>query len=564
MTPAPTDDLRTSRFPIIIISAFIFILTMMTYVNAVNADFVNWDDDTYITENPLVRSLSPASIAQIFSTTHFYAWIPLTLLSHAIDVAVWGMNPKGHHLTSLLLHSTNAVMLFLACLMLLKSLKHRTAETKGEVTSILVGSMIAALLFAMHPLRVESVAWVSGRKDLLCTFFLLPSLYTFIKWKPKKRGWLLALSVVLFACALLSKSTAVVFPVILLLFDLLVLHQNDQATSLRNSLTDKIPYFILSGVVGMVTMMATQGGQVNVIGELSSIDRMLLLPYMFSFYLWRTLLPISLSPVYPELDSIVLALSPAVALATLAILWMSIKRRRAAVILAILSYLLFLLPVFAGLSSGLQPLADRYSYIAVISIFMLIAGGIEWLWRTSASSGAKKYRRRTLFAVLICVCAVSCYRTIRHLAVWDNSVALWTQAARYVPATRDQYERRRPYMKPNHLDALTNLGTAYYAEGNKEEAYRQFRRILMLDEHSADAHYNIGNLLYEEGDVDGSVVSFEKAIAYDSLYAKAYFNIGIIAANKGDSERALQVLRRAAGLGFPDAQHLLQQQGIGW
>jgi tetratricopeptide (TPR) repeat protein len=314
----------------------------------------------------------------------------------------------------------------------------------------------------------------------------------------------------------------------------------------------------------MVIILAASGAKVNAVAELSVFERMLLPAYMFFFYLWRTAVPVSLSPVYPELDSLLFILSPIVAVIALVGSWMLLRRRRTAIPLALSSYVLFLMPVFFGLSSGVQPLADRYSYIAVISVFMLIAVAIEWLWRTSAASGAKKYRRRTLFAVLAIICAVSCYRTVRHVGVWNDSVSLWSQAERYIPLTRERYGERRPYMKPDHLDALTNLGTAYYATGNKDKALEQFHRILVLDERSADAHYNIGNLLYEQGNMDGAIHSFENAIKFDSLYVKAYFNMGIILANKGESQQGLAFVQKAAQLGYVDAQLLLRQQGAGW
>ena len=565
-TPSTYGSKDLSRFPIVLISAFVFVLTMLTFVNAVNADFVNWDDDAYVTENPLVKTLSPASIVKMFATTHFYAWIPLTLLSHAVDVSLWGMNPKGHHLTNVVLHSSNAVLLFFACLVLLRSLRNGHARTgfSSEAPSILVGSMVAALLFSMHPLRVESVAWVSGRKDLLCTFFLLPSLCTYLLWKLRSRLWMLVVSIVLFACALLAKPAAAPFPVVLLLLDVLLLQHAEKTVSIPRGLKHTIPYFLLSGLVGAVTVMAASDGTVNVVAELSALERILLPAYMFSFYLWRTVAPVSLSPVYPEFDSALFILSPIVVAGALACFPILVKRKRAGILLALMSYVLFLLPVFFGLPSGLQPIADRYSYIAEIGLFMLVAAALELLWRTSAMSGAKKYRRRMLFAALMVICAVSCYRTVRHVGVWNNSISLWTQAARYIPATREQYNERRPYMKPNYLDALINLGTAYYEAGNREKALEQFQRIVSLDDQYADAHYNIGNLLFEIGDVEASLASFHKAIASDSLYAKAYYNLGIISSNRGELQRAVTFMQQAARLGFVDAQRLLQQQGIRW
>jgi tetratricopeptide (TPR) repeat protein len=357
---------------------------------------------------------------------------------------------------------------------------------------------------------------------------------------------------------------AALFPIVLLLVDGWLFTRPDEKFSLAEILKDKIVFLILSVIAAIIAMLAAAGGRINVVAELSLLERMLLPFYIVFFYIRKTIVPTSLSPIYPELDSLWLYLS---AVFVIGITWgcfVLMKKRKYAIPITFISYVIFLLPIIAGLSSGLQPLADRYSYLATLSIFLLVGAGVELLWRSSAESGAKKYRRRILFAVLLVLCGVSSYRTLRHTGVWENSVSLWTQAVRYVPASREEFESRKPYMKPNHLDALINLGTAYYAQQKNEKAIEQFRRVLSLDEHSADAHYNLGNLLFEKGDVRGSLTSFKNAIVADSTYAKAYYNIGIILMKSDSVNGAVAAFQKAARLGFVDAQQLLSQRGYSW
>ncbi|MBI5473022.1 MAG: tetratricopeptide repeat protein [Ignavibacteriae bacterium] len=553
-------------FYLTIISAFLFVATMMVFVNSVNAEFVNWDDDIYVTENPLVQSLTVENVKGILSTSYYYGWTPVTLLSHAIDFSLWGMNAKGHHLTNVLLHAINTVLLFFVTIVVIDSARARDERTlRARITpSMLVGSLIGALLFAMHPLRVESVAWVSGRKDLLCTLFLLISLWTYIIWKQRGKKRLHVVSMIAFALALLSKPTAIIFPIVLILLDALLLNKTEGRSAWNEILIDKIGFLVLSGIAAVITWLAASGGGVNVIGELNAIERVLLPFYMITFYLVKLVVPLDLSPVYPDVDTVLLYLSPLIVIGLLSVGYVLMKRQIAAFMLAVASYMLMLLPVYLGISSGLQPLADRYTYLSTLSIFMLIGGGIDLYWRASAASAGKKYQRELLAFVLLCLCAVSAYRTIRHASVWHDSVSLWKQALRYAPQTIDEFNRRRPYMKPSYADARLNLGVAYYTRKNVDSALVQFQTVLRFDSCNADAHYNIGNVLYEKAETALSLRSFERAVRCDSRYAKAFYNLGILYAAQDSVALALQSFQSAARLGYADAQRILTERGYGW
>ncbi len=554
------------RFHIILASMFIFMATVMTFVNSVNASFVNWDDDVYVTENPHIQSLSAENIRWIFSNPYYYSWIPVTLSSHAVDVALWGMNARGHHFTNVLLHAVNAVLFFLLSLIVINASKRAGGEsTKNHFSvpsSVFVGSVTAALLFAMHPLRVESVAWVSGRKDLLCALFLLPSFGLYLLWKFNGRKLYLLASVGLYGLAILSKPMAMPFPVILILTDVWLIHRN--RISLSSLLIDKIPYIAIAVAAGVITFRGASSGTVNVIGDLSLFERLLLPAYMIVFYAVKLVVPTNLSPIYPELKGWILYLSPILVIGGVYGCFILLKKNYGVVVLALMSYVLILLPTFLGVSSGLQPLADRYTYLSMLSIFFLLGGLVEIMWRKSAQSGGKKYQREMFIFLLLIVCAASSYRTIRHTAIWNNSISLWNQALKYAPSSQLEYEAGKPYMKPDYLDARVNLGVAYFEANNEVKALEQFNAALGLDSCCAAAYYNIGTLLYERNETARSMESFRRAIACDPGYAKAYYNLAILQSNAGNITAAVESMQKSARLGYPEAQSALKSRGYGW
>lgn len=567
--PSEPQAVRITTLRLILASVFLFMLTTLTFINAVNADFVNWDDDVYVTENPYVGHLTADTLAWIFTHGYYYAWTPLTLLSHAFDVSLWDLNPRWHHLTNVLLHASNSVWVFLIAVLvavLSPTRSPRSESLIGRVTGgVLVGAFIAALLYATHPLRVEPVAWVSGRKDVLCAFFLLPAFATFLLWRARGGEIFLIATHVLFALALLSKPHAVVFPLALVLMEAWWLwHTSERPSLLHLTVDGKLLLFLMSVVVGIITFVVAGHGPVNVTGELSKLENLFLPPYALMFYLWKTILPFDLSPVYPEVPRTMLYLSGVAGVAlTYACLVLFQKNRRGPA-LAFSLYALTVLPVFFGLSSGAQPIADRYTYLSTISIFVLIGAYATWVWEASAASPAKWYRREAIVVLLLVLCGLNAYRSVRHATVWYNGVTLWTQAARYAPTTPQEYEQRGPYLRPNYLDAFINLGTAYSSAGQPERAMEQFQRVLLFDSCNADAHYNLGTLEFERGNEAESVRRFHHAIACDSTYAKAYYNLGILYSRHDSTEHALVMFQNAARLGMIEAQRVLQANGYGW
>src|SRR2546422_1034299 len=241
---------RTSeRWQTIAAILMVAAITFVTFSHTLGHEFVNWDDDVYVYDNPVVRSLSPQRIWWLFSHFYYYAYIPVTMLSHAIDVVMWEMNPRGHHLTSVLLHSANAIWVLVLGLSLLR-IASGFARSPGNRSATLMGMSFAAVLFAVHPLRAESVSWVSDRKDLLCAFFFLPGIVAYVKYSAAKgiasgRRWYLV-SFFLFLLAVLSKPIAVTFPMVLLVLDWLLLGRKPPRTSVQSLVREKVPFLLIS------------------------------------------------------------------------------------------------------------------------------------------------------------------------------------------------------------------------------------------------------------------------------------------------------------------------------
>ena len=253
--------------------------------------FVNWDDDVYVYANPLLHPPTFARLTWIATHVYYYAYIPVTLWSHALDVALWGLTPRGHHLTNVLLHAANTAVLFLAGLALVRA--------RRAISSLdLAGLSIAAFLFAAHPLRAESVSWISDRKDLLCAFFLLPSLGAYLEAaRREERGVWDAASITLFTLAALSKPVAITFPILLLLIDRLWLHRGNSA----RLLLEKIPYLLVSSILVLISMrQATNPKRPYALTHLTVPESILVRFHALAFPIEKTLAPFGLGPIYPR------------------------------------------------------------------------------------------------------------------------------------------------------------------------------------------------------------------------------------------------------------------------
>ena len=528
------------RSPLLLLAAVVVAAAALaTFAPTLGHGFVNWDDDAYVYANPMIHPLTTRTVEWIVSHFYYYAYIPVTLLSHALDVAVWGMNPRGHHAMNVLLHAANAVWVLLVGLLLLR------AGPRRPRASPLAGMTLAALLFAVHPLRAESVSWISDRKDLLCTFFFLPALgaylqYARLRGTGREKGWWAA-TFLLFLLAVLSKSTAVVFPFLALSLDWLWLRHPTDKVGRARLFREKIPFTLVSVTLTVLSLsQAPNALKAYAISHLSAVERFLFPFYSVMFALYKTALPVRLSPIYPRVD-----LGPMIACAVLAVAitafsaWLAFRKRPGpAAVWA--SYLLLLLPNVFGLSSGMQPVADRYSYLSTIGFYVLLGAAVSWAWERGGM--------RRLAAVLGCVLlvAASAGRTLAQSAHWKSSISLWEYVVGSSPP------------KPDYADAYLNLGTAYAQSGRSAEATMILERAAVIDPGRADVLENLGVIQYGEGDRERAAESFRRATVADPHLAVAFYNLGIVSDELGRNADALEAMTRAAGLGSTDAQAALK------
>jgi tetratricopeptide (TPR) repeat protein len=503
--------------------------------------FVNWDDDAYVYSNPVFQPLTAQGIGWIVSHFYYYAYIPVTLLSHAADVAIWGMNPRGHHATNVLLHSANAVWVLLLGLLLLRV---GPGEKRAPGSSDLIGMTLAELLFAIQdqpaaagPNRFRGSR--TGRFSSAASSFCVALIQYARRRGGEGEGWWAAPS--LFLLAALSKSAAVVFPFLALLLDWLWLRRPSDPRGRTRLVLEKIPFFLVSLILAALSLsQAPNALKAYAVSHLSVAEGYLFPFYSVMFALYKTALPIRLEPIYPRV-----AMGPMIACAFLVLAitalstWVALRGRRGP-ILVWLSYLLLLLPNVVGLSSGMQPVADRYSYLSTLGFFLFLGGAVSWAWERGGM--------RRLAAVAGCAVLVptSAAWSLSQSARWRSSISLWE----YVVASSPP--------RPDYADAYLNLGTAYAQSGRNADARRVLERAAAIDPGRADVLENLGVIQYGDGDREKAAESFRRATEADPRLAVAFYNLAIVSDELGRSEEALAAMTRAARLGSTDAQEALK------
>ncbi len=561
----------------------IFLIVVLLYAPALNNSFVNWDDNFYVYENSHIETLNLNFLYWMVTALYEANWHPLTWLSHSIDYALFGLNPSGHHLTSSILHGINTFLVFLLVLQLMireRTMGHKASSpstaSRQHQAQALIAAAVTALLFGIHPVHVESVAWAAERKDVLCAFFFLLTLCAYCVYAStadtgKRRAWFTG-CLALFAAALMAKPMAITLPLVLLLLDMYPLRRItlSPATQTMNVsvLKEKVPFFLLSLVSGILTFMAQHAG-----GALASMARMPLsfrlvnaLHSLF-FYAGKMIWPGKLVPFYPFSSNITLVdlrygipAILAVVITALSI-WM-LLRKRYVLVTAGAYYVITLLPVLGIIQVGSQAAADRYTYLPSIGIFLLAGLGVSQAWvlgmrrKSMALAGG-------LLAVPLCI--VLGHLTVKQIRVWQNSEALWAHVARSFPGRVPMahnnmgmaYEKRGMYedavneykkaiaIDPFFEDPHINLGTFYYARGMYERAAAEYEKAVAINPGAADAHYNLGLAYDRAGRYDKAVAAYEKAVAIDPQCAKAYNDLGFMYNMQGMYAKAVAACQKA-------------------
>jgi len=498
------------------------LLTLAVYAPARGHGFVDYDDDEYVFANPHVRGgLDAESIAWAFTSTELSNWHPLTWLSHMLDCQLFGLDPAGHHMVSVALHAANVALLFLLLAWL-------TGQTWP--------SAFAAALFAVHPLNVESVAWIAERKNVLCTLFWLLTLGAYGLWTrspgPARYAAMLAGA----ALALMSKPMAVSLPFPLLLLDYWPLGRMSRAAALRR-VAEKAPLFVLSAASSAMTFHAQLTS-----GTLVAVEAIPLRPRLFNAvisyvsYVGKLLWPATLGVFYPHRESAIPAWQVAVgAAALLAVTALVLRSASRAPYLAVgwLWYAVTLIPVIGIVQVGTQAMADRYLYVPAIGLFIALAFAAAPL----AARAPRPEAWAAAAAVLLCALTL---RMERQLSAWRDSYSLFSATVAAVP---------------DSWVAHYNLGNALAAAGRAAEAEAEFRETVRLKPRFGRAHNNLGDALDAQGRHPEALQAYEEAIRVSPQLVEAQNNRAVVLSALGRREEAVQSLRKTVALqpGFAEA-----------
>ena len=488
-------------------------LGTLALYNPVNRHpFVNFDDDRYVTENPHLRhGLTTQTLKWALTSTEQANWHPLAWISHALDFSLFGLNPAGHHFTSILLHAINAILLFLLL-----------TWATGRVGS----SLLVAALFALHPINVESVAWVAERKNLLCTFFFFLTLLAY-GWYVEKPSWKRYLLVFgLFAAGLASKPMVITLPFVLLLLDYWPLERRNSkgASGLtRTKLTvEKLPLLALSAASALITVQAQQaGGSVRTIAEYSLPIRMANAIYAYTMYLWKMLWPARLAPLYPHPGDSLAGWRIAFSFLTLFIITTAIwkYRSRRYLLVGWLWFLGTLVPVIGLVQVGEAAMADRYAYIPLIGVFVMIAFGI------ADFAQARKLGLWPALPAALALIALG-VTTHRQTSYWKSNYDLWTHTLA---------------VTENNFVAQNNLGGALILENKEAEAYPHFEAAAQINPRDPMSHSNLGTYYQHQGRMREAAEQYQAAVNLTSdptLLASIYANFGAVHVALGEPEEA--------------------------
>ena len=499
-----------------VILCLLLVVATLALYNPVNRHpFVNYDDDRYITENPHVHNgLTWRTITWAFTATEQGNWHPLTWLSHALDYQLFHQNPAGHHFTSLLIHAANAVLLFLFLM---------------YATRRLGPSLFVAALFALHPINVESVAWVAERKNVLCTFFFFATLIAY-GWYARQPDWRRYLVFAgLFVLGLMSKPMVITLPFVLLLLDYWPLgrirggHADATAAPLSKLVVEKLPLIALSAASAVITMQAQRaGGAMRSTAQFSLAVRLENAVMAYARYLWKMIWPSHLSPIYPHPgDSLAGWQVGTSALVLLAVTAVALKfRARRYLLTGWLWFLGTLVPVIGLVQVGDQAMADRYAYIPLVGIFIMIA------WRIADLADSKQIGLVVRVIPAACVLLALSFATNRQLGYWSSNYDLWTHAVA---------------VTGRNFIAQDNLGGALLWLGKTDEAYLHFQAAAEINPLDPMSRSNLGAYLQEHGHMAEAIEKYNRVITLTSdpgLLAATYANLGAAYRKLGEDEKA--------------------------
>lgn len=508
----------------------IAVLTLFVYADVLRFDFVSYDDRIYVSENK--RILSGLSWDNVtWALTHFYDsnWFPLTLISHMADVELYGVRAGLHHMNNVLFHTANSVLLFILWRRLFSN--HWGSNWM---------SAVIAAAFALHPVHVESVAWVSERKDVMSAFFWILAMLSYVRYagRPKTASYIIV--TVFFILALMTKPMPVTLPFVLLLLDYWPLgrisgvspepHPDIYETRpLKALIIEKLPLFIISAISAAVTLAAqTSGGSVASLQKIPLVFRIENAAVSYLKYVYNTVFPYKLSILYPMPSQI----SPlhAIMAAALVILISAAALWKAGKLPFLFTgwfwFLGTLVPVIGLVQAGQQAMADRYNYMPSVGLFLIASAGIPALLN-------KQGRHYGVIIVAATAIAVMCVSTNNQLQYWKNSITLYKHA---IDATN------------NNKVAYYNLGIVYAEMGRYDDAIKCYENALRISPADCDALHNLGTALMNKGSLDEASACFMRVIELNPRYVKSYVAYGNVLLKQNRLAEAMEKYKKAIGI----------------
>jgi tetratricopeptide (TPR) repeat protein len=543
------------------LAGFVAVTTFLVYLASLQNDFIaEWDDGEYVLNNPHIRSINPAFLRWAFFDFYASNWHPLTWMSHALDYAIWGLNPLGHHLTSIMLHAINA-FLVVVLIMRLQEIAKGTApggleSSLPDERGMLITAGVTGLLFGLHPVHVESVAWVAERKDLLCALFFLLSIMAYLRYagsrEPgarsqesessmddegtppdpggEKRWYTFSLG--LFVLALMSKPMAVSLPVVLLILDWYPFRRLHSGPTARTALVEKLPFITLSLISSVLTVLAQRAwGAIVEIQMIPLSSRLLVAAHSLLVYLWKMAVPWDLVPYYPYPRNISLASLEfpfaAALVIGITIFCIMVAKRHKLGLTAWGYYVVTLLPVIGIVQVGHQSMADRYTYLPSPAPF-LVMGSLIALIRQYL----KTLKKWTLIGGNVCavvaiftVFSLS-YLTYKQIGIWRSSLSLWSYVIE---------------MESTEVPiAYLHRGLAFGKLGQFENAIKDYDMAIALNSSYYQAYNNRGVVLEKLGQFENAIKDYNMAIALNSSYYQAYNNRGMVLEKLGQLENAIK------------------------
>jgi protein O-mannosyl-transferase len=563
-----------------VVPCVVVLVTASAFYPVLHNQFVNWDDYKNIVENPFYRGLSWTNIRWMFTVFYMGHYHPLTWFTLAVDYLIWGLNPFGYHLTNLVFHCANAVVLYLVACRLFLSADRSLNVYKHSLVPLAAG--FTALLFSIHPLRVESVAWATERRDMLSGLFFLLTILSYLKAvkigvaDPGDRRWMTA-CLGLYFLSLLSKASGMTLPLVLLILDVYPLRRLGQTSTgwfgpkTRGVWREKIPFFGFALGAGLIALIAQyHAGALRPLEQHGIASRLMQAFYGIAFYLWKILFPFSLSPLYEMFPNsnawnwrfliggfLVLAVS---------LVLFALRLRWPAILACWVSYVVILAPTLGVAQSGPQLVADRYSYFSCMGWALLAGGGLLHLWRLFASDRFVSRVSMTVTVTGLAAAALFGFGVLtwNQTQIWHDSESLWRHALSIAPASSfgrnnlgnalvaqgrfeeaiDQFQQALQ-ISPADADVVYNLGNALAQKGSFEDAGKQLQHALQINPGNAMAAYDLGNVRARQGRLEEAISDLELALRIDPQLAKAHYNLGTILNKQGKLNEAIQHYQKA-------------------